>query len=288
MTDKVQNIVISKINILNPRERNKQIAGEIKKNIEDVGLKRPITVTRKPVPVDGYEYDLVCGQGRLEAYIANEQTTIPAVVIDVNEEDALIMSLVENIARKNYQPFELFKSVKRLYDEGYSAADIAAKIGLAREYMYQIIKLLENGEERLLNAVEMNKIPLNGAIQIIETPESEIQNVLQDAYEQNLIKGNKIPQIQKLLEIRKRDGKYMRVQKTPKKMSPADLHKIYEQEIERKRLLIRKAEKVENALIIMTESFKKLLHNENFINLLKAENLERVPEFILEKVNQNV
>lgn len=288
MTDKVQNIVISKINILNPRERNKQIAGEIKKNIEDVGLKRPITVTRKPVPVDGYEYDLVCGQGRLEAYIANEQTTIPAVVIDVNEEDALIMSLVENIARKNYQPFELFKSVKRLYDERYSAADIAAKIGLAREYMYQIIKLLENGEERLLNAVEMNKIPLNVAIQIIETPESEIQNVLQDAYEQNLIKGNKIPQIQKLLEIRKRDGKYMRVQKTPKKMSPADLHKIYEQEIERKRLLIRKAEKVENALIILTESFKKLLHNENFINLLKAENLERVPEFILEKVNQNV
>ena len=288
MTDKVQNIVISKINILNSRERNKQIAGEIKKNIEDVGLKRPITVTRKPVPVDGYEYDLVCGQGRLEAYMANEQTTIPAVVIDVNEEDALIMSLVENIARKNYQPFELFKSVKRLYDEGYSAADIAAKIGLAREYMYQIIKLLENGEERLLNAVEMNKIPLNVAIQIIETPESEIQNVLQDAYEQNLIKGNKIPQIQKLLEIRKRDGKYMRVQKTPKKMSPADLHKIYEQEIERKRLLIRKAEKVENALIILTESFKKLLHNENFINLLKAENLERVPEFILEKVNQNV
>lgn len=288
MTDKVQNIEIRKINILNPRERNKQIAGEIKKNIEDVGLKRPITVTRKAEPIDGYEYDLVCGQGRLEAYIANNQTTIPAVILDVNEEDALIMSLVENIARKNYQPFELFKSVKRLYDEGYSAAEIATKIGLAREYMYQIIKLLENGEERLLNAVEMNKIPLNVAIQIIESPESEIQNVLQDAYEQNLIKGNKIPQIQKLLEIRKRDGKYMRVQKTPKKMSPADLHKIYEQEIERKRLLIRKAEKVENTLIILTESFKKLLKNENFTNLLKAENLERVPEFILEKVNQNV
>ena len=112
MTGKVQNIEISKIYILNPRERNKQIAGEIKKNIEDVGLKRPITITRKAEPIDGYEYDLVCGQGRLEAYIANNQTSIPAVIIDANEEDALIMSLVENIARKNYQPFELFKSVK--------------------------------------------------------------------------------------------------------------------------------------------------------------------------------
>ena len=147
---------------------------------------------------------------------------------------------------------------------------------------------MEHGEERLLNAVEMNKIPLNVAIQIIETPESEVQNVLQDAYEQNLIKGNKIPQIQKLLEIRKRDGKYMRVQRAPKKLSPADLNKIYEQEIERKRLLIRKAEKVENALIILTEGFKRLFKNENFNNLLKAENLDQVPQFILEKVNQNV
>lgn len=39
------------------------------------------------------------GQGRLEAYIANNQTEIPAIVIDADEEETLIMSLVENIAR---------------------------------------------------------------------------------------------------------------------------------------------------------------------------------------------
>ena len=41
----LENIPIEKINILNPRERNRKIANEIKKNIEDVGLKRPITVS---------------------------------------------------------------------------------------------------------------------------------------------------------------------------------------------------------------------------------------------------
>lgn len=288
MTGQVQNIEIRKINILNPRERNKQIAGEIKKNIEDVGLKRPITVTRKFSPEDGYEYDLVCGQGRLEAYVANNQEFIPAVVVDVDEEDALIMSLVENIARKNYQPFELFKNVKRLRDDGYSATEIAGKIGLGREYMCQIIKLIDRGEDRLLNAVEMNKIPLNVAIQIVESPESEIQNVLQDAYEQNIIRGNKLPQIQKLLEIRKRDGKNVRTHKNRRKLSPADLSKIYEQEIERKHLLIRKANRVESALIFVTESFRKLLNDSNFTNLLKAENLDKVPQFISEKVNPDV
>ncbi len=288
MNEQLCNVEISKIFILNPRERNKQIAGEIKKNIEDVGLKRPITISRKQTPQDGYEYDLVCGQGRLEAYIANSQKTIPAIIIDANEEDSLIMSLVENIARKNYQPYELFKNVKKLHDSGYTPAEISEKTGLVREYMYQIIKLLDRGEERLLNAVENNKVPLNVAIQIIDTPDNEMQRLLQEAYEQKLIKGNKISQIQKIIEIRKRSGKNIRSgSRTHKPLSPADLSKIYEQEINKKMLLIRKADKVESTLIFLIESFKKLLSDPNFKNLLKAEGLENIPQFISEKVSQD-
>lgn len=147
---------------------------------------------------------------RLEAYIANNQKTIPAIIIDVNEEDALVMSLVENIARKNYSPYELFKNVKKLHKLGYSPTDISEKIGMGKEYMTHIIKLIDRGEERLLNAVENNKIPLNVALQIVETPDSEIQRVLQEAYEQGIIKGNKLNQIQKIIEIRKRSGKNFR------------------------------------------------------------------------------
>lgn len=155
--------------------------------------------------------------------------------------------------------------------------------------MRQIIKLLDRGEERLLNAVENNKIPLNVALQIVETPDSEIQRVLQEAYEQGIIKGNKLNQIQKIIEVRKRSGKNFRSgSRTHKPLSPADLNKIYEQEINRKMLLIRKADKVESTLIFLTESFRNLLNNQNFINLLKAENLEKVPQFISEKVNQDV
>ncbi len=290
MSTEVCDVEISKIFILNPRERNKQIASEIRQNIKDVGLKRPITISRKEVPQDGFEYDLVCGQGRLEAYMANNQKTIPAIIIDASEEDSLIMSLVENIARKNYQPYELFKSVKRLYDSGYSAEDIAEKIGLGKEYMRQIIKLINNGEERLVNAVAANKIPLNVAIQIIETPDSEVQRVLQDAYEQNLIKGNKINQIKKIIETRKKSGKNFRPgsRASQKPLSPADLNKIYEQEISKKMLLIRKADKVESTLIFLIESFRKLLSEPNFTTLLKAEALEKVPQFISEKVNIDV
>ena len=112
---------------------------------------------------------------------------------------------------------------------------------------------------------------------------------MQEAYEQGIIKGNKLNQIQKIIEVRKRSGKNFRSgSRTHKPLSPADLNKIYEQEINRKMLLIRKADKVESTLIFLTESFRNLLNNQNFINLLKAENLEKVPQFISEKVNQDV
>lgn len=289
MNRELRNVEINKIFVLNPRERNKQIAKEIRQNIEDVGLKRPITISKKAVPQDGYEYDLVCGQGRLEAYMAKNQTTIPAIIVDANEEDSLIMSLVENIARKNYQPYELFKNVKQLRDNGYNSNEIAEKTGLGKDYINQMLKLQDRGEERLINAVETNKVPLNVAIQIIETPDSEMQSLLQDAYEQNLIRGNKIGQIKKIIEQRKKSGKGLRSRAhQPKPLSPADLNKIYEQEISKKRLLIRKADKVESTLIFLIESFKKLLADSNFANLLKAENLEKLPQFISEKVNQDV
>lgn len=68
---------------------------------------------------------------------------------------------------------------------------------MGKDYINQMLKLQDRGEERLINAVETNKVPLNVAIQIIETPDSEMQSLLQDAYEQNLIRGNKIGQIKK-------------------------------------------------------------------------------------------
>src|SRR5665647_1747291 len=94
-------ISIEDIHILNPRVRNQIIAEEIRQNIRSVGLKRPITVTPKNDTKSGKKYDLVCGQGRLEAFIAAGETEIPSVVREVSEEDAHIMSLVENIARRN-------------------------------------------------------------------------------------------------------------------------------------------------------------------------------------------
>lgn len=107
-------ISVSEITVLNPRARNKRVFQELVTSIANLGLKRPITVSRR---ADG-GYDLVCGQGRLEAFLALGQPTIPAVVLEVSEEDCFVMSLVENLARRQHSPLELVREIGALKGRG--------------------------------------------------------------------------------------------------------------------------------------------------------------------------
>ena len=63
----IRMIPISAITVLNPRVRNKKIFNELVTSIAHLGLKKPITVSERS---DQSGYDLVCGQGRLEAFTA--------------------------------------------------------------------------------------------------------------------------------------------------------------------------------------------------------------------------
>jgi ParB family transcriptional regulator, chromosome partitioning protein len=90
----VVRIRIDQISVVNPRVRNKKIFKEIISNIAELGLKRPITVSRRET-AEGAQYELVCGQGRLEAYQALGQTEIPALVVDASTEDCMVMSLYQ-------------------------------------------------------------------------------------------------------------------------------------------------------------------------------------------------
>ena len=91
---KVQMVPIERIRVINSRARSDVKFQEMVTNISKVGLKKPITVSRRTED-DGY--DLVCGQGRLEAYLALGQSEVPAIIVDAPLHDRYLMSLVENV-----------------------------------------------------------------------------------------------------------------------------------------------------------------------------------------------
>src|SRR6266851_1036654 len=158
-TPAVELISVDRITVINPRARNKRVFKEITSNIAEIGLKKPITVTRRD-DADGPRYDLVCGQGRLEAYLALGQHEIPAFVVDADPEDCLVMSLVENLARRQHRAIDLLHDIQGLKERGYNDSAIARKTGLTIEYVRAVLRLLQHGEHRLLRSVESGNIPL--------------------------------------------------------------------------------------------------------------------------------
>jgi len=73
----IERIPIAEINIANPRPRSRGRWLMIVANIREVGLKKPITVVRRSeLGADGKRFDLVCGQGRIEAFLALGETSI--------------------------------------------------------------------------------------------------------------------------------------------------------------------------------------------------------------------
>lgn len=104
---------------------------EIVDNIRTIGLKKPITVAERPGDDGDPRYTLVCGEGRLNAFRILGETHIPALVVNVSDEDAFIMSLAENIARRGYRPLEILADIEVLRKRGYSAEIIIQKTGLS-------------------------------------------------------------------------------------------------------------------------------------------------------------
>jgi ParB family transcriptional regulator, chromosome partitioning protein len=281
----VEMIPLERITVVNPRVRNKKKFKEITSNIAEIGLKKPITVTRRDES-DGAWYDLVCGQGRLEAYQVLGQSEIPALVVEADTEDCMVMSLVENLARRQHRAIDLLHDIQGLKQRGYSDTAIARKTGLNITYVRGVNRLIEKSEHRLLRAVESGQIPVSIAVEIAGASDDEMQIVLQQAYEKKLLRGKKLIDAKRLIEQRRRRGKGLQVNgKRPKQtLSSNALVRAYREDVDRKRLLIRKAEATRSRLIFVTEAVRTLLDDENFVTLMRAEGFDTLPRNLATRV----
>jgi ParB family chromosome partitioning protein len=288
---RIEMIPISRITVLNPRARNKRQHREIVNNIEAIGLKRPITVSRRE-SAGGPKYDLVCGEGRLEAFQMLGQMEIPAVVIEASESECLVMSLVENIARRIPRPIDLMREIGALRSRGYTDAAIAEKIGVGASWVNMITSLLDRGEERLVAAVETGLIPITLAMEISKAETEEAQNLLLDAYETGKLRGKKLAAVRRMLEMRMQSqrkgalstGRLGR-KTNSRRMTAADLMQVYQREAEKQRLLVKKSDFTQTRLLFVVEALKDLLANDAFINLLRAEGLATMPRALKVRVS---
>ena len=284
-SQRIEMILIDRITVVNPRIRSKRIFKGLVENIAEVGLKRPITVTRRSES-GGPFYDLVCGQGRLEAFRELGQTEVPALVVAADPEDCLIASLVENCARRQHQAIDLLQDIGGMRTRGYSDTEIARKTGLSYDYVHAVARLLERGEQRLLRAVEAGYLPISVAMQICEADDQGVQAALHQAYENNLLRGRNLLAARRLVELRQRTGKASTLHGSRRKspLSPENLVRAFEEDTERKRLMVKRTQATRNRLVFITEALRQLSKDESFMAMLEDEDLTTMPARIAARV----
>src|SRR6187401_2747533 len=111
---------------------------ELSDSIKADGVLQPVVVRRK-----GATYELVMGERRLQAARLAGVPTIPVVVRDVRDADALRLAIVENIQRENLNAIEEAQAYRRLISEfGMSQADVAGMVSKDRSSVANTLRLL--------------------------------------------------------------------------------------------------------------------------------------------------
>ncbi len=283
--DSVVMVPIDRVEVLNSRDRNMKVFEEIVENIRSIGLKKPITVTEREGADGASAYLLVCGEGRLNAFRLLGETHIPALVVSVSDEDAFIMSLAENIARRGHRPLEILADIELLLARDYTIEDIVQRTGLSQKYVRDIVFLLEKGEERLIEAVQNNTIPLTAALEIAraKNDDDDLGEMLEEAYKTGQLKGHELTDAKRLMEKRREKGP--KAASRPKLPNSAhSLVKTYQKEVARQHKMVLKAEHAHQQLLLVVEGLKSLFADENFVTLLRAEGLDTLPKYLADRI----
>ena len=113
---------------------------ELAASIQAVGVLQPIVVR----PVAGGRYQVIAGERRCEAARMLHHQTIPAVVRPVSNEQAMEMTIVENLQRLDLTPMEEARGYDRLSREfGLTQEQMAQRTGKERSSVANFLRLLK-------------------------------------------------------------------------------------------------------------------------------------------------
>jgi ParB family transcriptional regulator, chromosome partitioning protein len=274
-----ETIPLDKIVVLNPRNREPRQFDENVRSIDAVGLLQPIKVNRRNL-AKTQNYELICGEGRCLACKKLGHTTIEAEVVDYDEERAYIESLVENMARVSPGTMEYARELKRMHDDGTPLDKIALVACKHPTYIHSYIQLVEQGEDRLIKGVDQGLFSMSFAMQVAQTDDAQVQNVLMDAFDSGLINCSNMVNVRKIIELRinhgKRPGKNGHT--TPaSNYTVRDLTKDITRITKEKEGFVRETTTKENRLFTMLNALKTLAEDENWRTLTSQAGISEPP-----------
>lgn len=135
---------------------------ELADSIREHGVLQPILV--RPI---GGKYELIAGERRWRASRMAGRETIPAIVVEFDEETALEASIIENLQREDVSPLEEAAMFRKMTALGYSVRQLAQKIGKDKGYVENRIRLAEAPAE-IRELVSVRRDTLSHAYELMK------------------------------------------------------------------------------------------------------------------------
>jgi ParB family chromosome partitioning protein len=132
------------------RRINETALEELAESIRASGVVQPVVLR----PIANGRFQLVAGERRWHASKRAGKTTIPAVVRQISNEQAMEITIIENLQREDLNPVEQARAFERLSREfGLTQEQIASRTGKDRASIANFIRLLKLPED-VQNALE--------------------------------------------------------------------------------------------------------------------------------------
>ena len=161
---------------------------ELVESIRSKGVLEPILV-RSLDPASGNDgrYRIISGERRYHAASSAGLVEIPAIIMEVDEDEALEIALVENLQRKDLTPFEEAEGYEALREiHGYTQEQVAKAVGKSRSLVTETLQLLQLGS-KVRHAVEalgiQSKSTLLAVLKAAGTEEEQIELLEKVAHE---------------------------------------------------------------------------------------------------------
>jgi len=270
-------IPIDKIKVINSRTRDEAQFALNVQSIGAIGQIKDIRVNDKFLAKDGH-YELICGEGRLIAQKRLGKTHVRAEIVTCTRKQAYLESLVENLARSRPGTMEFARELKNLHNEGWDYERIAQVACRTAEYIRQYIRLVENGEERLIQGVEQGVFSISFAILVAQSEDADIQNVLMDAFDQGIVNCQNFAKARAIINARVDGRKRKGRRGGAGEYTVATLTSDIASATEAKDSYVREVQGKEGRLFTLLDCIATLWKDGALVQLLQAEGLGQRPE----------
>lgn len=183
------------------RSRGGAEFARLKKSIQEIGLKTPIGVrdishlsrrARKRRQTSGayYDYQLVYGQGRLQAFRDLRISHIPAVVIEIGEEEIVGRFLAENVMRRRLSWPEKAELIRFEVDcNGADIDDIAERFCITKLHVMKYLRILTGASDKVFARAKEDNFSLADTDKLATLPAVDQDVVIEVMDEDHLDKS---------------------------------------------------------------------------------------------------